>query len=50
MGDLPIDEKNKKHIDYKNIESFNYDIFYSTEELNNIKYLIKRFFIEISPI
>ena len=28
MGDLPIDEKNKKHIDYKNIESFNKKILY----------------------
>ena len=47
---IKFQDKKLYNIDIHNLDDVGYNIYYYEEEINNIKYLIKRFFIEISTV
>lgn len=47
---LKYTNKKTYDINISSIDTSNFDIYYNSEEINNIKYIIKRFFIEISTV
>jgi hypothetical protein len=52
-ANLPnVKYQNKKtyNIDINSLDISNFNTYYSDEEINNIKYIIKRFFIEVSTV
>jgi hypothetical protein len=53
INNLPsVKYQNKKlyDIDINSLDISNYNAYYSDEEIDNIKYIIKRFFIEVSSV
>ena len=43
-------DKKKYNIDINSIDISNFNTYYNNEEIDNIKYIIKRFFIEVSTV